>query len=76
MLRGLAHDRICEKGEIYLRRGYVTKEEYEDLHDYLYVPYTRLAGNGTATKIMKEVEKLPFRDLPPTSEELQREREE
>lgn len=64
MLRGLAHDRICEKGELYMQRGYITKEEYEDLHDYLYVPYTRLEGNGTASKIMKEVEKLPLKELP------------
>lgn len=62
MLRGLAHDRICYLGSCYLEHGYITKEDYENLHDYLYVPYKRLGGNGTAEKIMKEVEKLPLKE--------------
>lgn len=62
MLRGLAHDRICELGEKYLKKGYITKEEYENLHDYLFVPYRELQGNGTAEKIMNDVSKLPIRD--------------
>lgn len=60
MLRGLGHDRICYLGEQYIKRGYITTEEYENLHDYLYLPYERLKGNGTVEKIMKEVEQLPF----------------
>ena len=59
VLRGLAHDRICSLCELYTQRGYVTKEEYENLHDYLYVPYSELGGNGTAAKLIAEVEKLP-----------------
>lgn len=62
MLKGLGHDRICYLAEEYVRRGYITKEEYENLHDYLYVPYKDLGGNGTAQKLMKEVEKLPIKD--------------
>lgn len=62
MLRGLAHDRICELGEKYLKQGYITKEEYENLHDYLFVPYRELQGNGTAEKIMHDVSKLPIKD--------------
>jgi len=60
-LRGLGHDRISDLGQHYIERGYVTKEEYENLHDYLYVPYADLGGNGTAKKIMDEVEKLPIK---------------
>ncbi len=60
MLKGLAHDRICFLGECYLRRGYITKDEYENLHDYLYEPYHDLGGNGTAEKIIKEVDELPM----------------
>lgn len=60
MLKGLAHDRICYLGEKYVRRGYITKDEYENLHDYLYKPYTKLRGNGTAERVMKEVDKLPL----------------
>ena len=59
VLRGLAHDRICFLSENYIRRGYITKEEYENLHDYLYLPYLELDGNGAAKKLMAEVEQLP-----------------
>ncbi len=59
MLKGLGHDRICYLGECYINKGYITKDEYENLHDYLYIPYRNLGGNGTAEKIMREVDKLP-----------------
>lgn len=62
MLKGLGHDRICYLGERYIRRGYITKDEYENLHDYLYLPYKKLGGNGTAEKIIKEVERLSLKD--------------
>lgn len=60
MLRGLAHDRICYLGEEYIKRGSITKDEYENLHDYLYLSYEELGGNGTAKRIMEEVKKLPL----------------
>lgn len=60
MLKGLGHDRICWLGEQYIKRGSITKDEYENLHDYLYEPYRKLGGNGTAEKVMLEVEKLPL----------------
>ena len=60
MLKGLGHDRICYLGETYVARGYITKDEYENLHDYLFLPYKKLGGNGTAEKVMNEVEKLPL----------------
>ena len=63
MLRGLAHDRICELGEKYLEQGYVTKDEYENLHDYLFVPYHELGGNGTAAKIVEDVKRLPMKGV-------------
>lgn len=62
MLKGLGHDRICYLGSCYMEKGYITKEEYENLHDYLYAPYKKLGGNGTAEKIMKEVDKLPMKE--------------
>ena len=62
MLRGLGHDRICSLGAHYIKQGYITTEDYENLHDYLFVPYKKLGGNGTAEKIMKEVNKLPLKD--------------
>jgi len=61
MLKGLGHDRICYLGEVYIKRGYITKDEYENLVDYLYKPYRELGGNGTAERIINEVQKLEIR---------------
>jgi hypothetical protein len=60
--RGLAHDRICYLGAVYIKQGYISTDDYENLHDYLYLPYEELGGNGTAKRIMDEVKKLPLRD--------------
>ena len=62
LLIGLAHDRIIYLGMSYIERGYITRDEYENLHDYLYSPYTNLGGNGTAKKVMDQVDKLPIRN--------------
>ena len=61
MLRGLAHDRICYLAEKYIERGYITRDEYENLHDFLYLPYKALGGNGTAERLIEEVDQLPVR---------------
>lgn len=61
MVRGLGHDRIIFLGTEYISRGYITKDEYENLHDYLFKPYQELGGNGTAEKVMSEVAKLPIK---------------
>lgn len=60
MLLGLGHDRIVFLGSAYIERGSITQDEYENLHDYLYKPYLALGGNGTAKKVMAEVERLPL----------------
>lgn len=62
MMRGLGHDRICCLGECYIKRGCITRDEYENLVDYLYIPYKRLGGNGTAEKVINEVKQLPLKD--------------
>lgn len=49
MLIGLAHDRIMYLGMSYIERGYITQDEYE-----------KLGGNGSAKRIMQEVDKLPI----------------
>ena len=61
MLVGLAHDRILFLGMHYVDRGFITQDEYENLHDYLYVPYEKLGGNGSAKRVMQEVDKLPIK---------------
>lgn len=58
MLVGLAHDRILYLGMSYVQRGYITKDEYENLYDYLYKPYLKMGGNGSAKRVMGEVDKL------------------
>lgn len=45
-----------------MERGYITQDEYENLHDFLYVPYDKMGGNGSVKRIMVEVEKLPIKN--------------
>ena len=60
MLIGLAHDRIIYLGMAYIDRGSITQDEYENLYKYLYTPYEKLGGNGSAKRIMTEVNQLPI----------------
>lgn len=61
MLIGLGHDRIITLGLEYLERGSITEDEYDNLYNYLYVPYREMGGNGSAERIMNEVAKLPIK---------------
>lgn len=61
MLIGLGHDRIMYLGMEYIDRGWITSDEYENLHEYLYKPYEKMGGNGSARRIMHEVDKLEIR---------------
>lgn len=61
LLIGIAHDRIIFLGMSYVDRGFITQEEYENLHTYLYEPYRKAGGNGSAERVIKEVERLPIR---------------
>lgn len=58
MLIGLGHDRIICLGMYYIERGYITQDEYENLYEYLYKPYEKMGGNGSAKRVMDEVNKL------------------
>ena len=60
LLVGMAHDRIVFLGMKYVERGSITKDEYENLNDYLYEPYAAAGGNGSAKRVMEEVRKLPL----------------
>lgn len=60
MLRGLAHDRIVYLGMKYIERGWIYRTEYENLYECLYIPYKNLGGNGSAKRVMDEVNKLPI----------------
>ena len=61
LLVGIGHVELVFFGMQYIERGWVTRDEYETLQD-LYKPYTKLGGNGSGSKIMHEIEKLPIRD--------------
>ena len=60
LLVGMAHDRIVHLGMKYIERGYITRDEYENLNDYLYEPYAAAGGNGSAKRVMEEVHKIPL----------------
>ena len=61
LLVGIGHIELVFFGMQYIERGWITRDEYETMQD-LYEPYVNLGGNGSGTKIMKELEKLPIRD--------------
>lgn len=63
LLLGLAHDRIIYLGMHYIERGFITQDEYESLHQYLYTPYIQMGGNGSAKRVMCEVDKLPIKSV-------------
>ena len=63
LLVGLAHDRIVHLGMAYVERGYITQDEYENLRVYLYEPYEKMGGNGSARRVMLEVDKLPVHKM-------------
>lgn len=62
-------------GMQYVDRGYVTQDEYENLRTYLYDPYKKLGGNGSAERVMKEVDKLPIHKFAIGKEEKNNEHE-
>ena len=61
LLVGIGHIELVFFGLQYIERGWLTKDEYETMQD-LFKPYVKLGGNGSGTKIMKEIEKLPIRE--------------
>lgn len=62
LILGLAYREITDLCLKYMHRGYITKDEYEDLMKYLFTPYKELGGDGTAEKLIDEVKKLPIKE--------------
>lgn len=60
LIMGLAHDKIVYLGIKYIEKGFVTKDEYDDLFKYFWDPYKALGGDGTAERIVRLVELLPL----------------
>lgn len=61
LLMGLAHNHIIEMGVRAIERGWIYRDEYDDLITYSYGPYKDLGGNGMCDKIIQEVNRLPIR---------------
>lgn len=61
MLLGIGHVELVFFGMQYIDRGWISRDEYETLQE-LYKPYKKLGGNGSGTKIMQEIEKLPLKE--------------
>lgn len=68
LLMGIAYEHIMTFGVAYIRRGWATRDEYEELRKYFFEPYKALGGNGSAERVMNEVEKLPFGPVNPQYE--------
>lgn len=62
LMLGLANREILRSCFEMKQRGYMYKDEYDDLMKYLWKPYKALDGNGTAEKAVNEVEKLELRE--------------
>jgi hypothetical protein len=63
LLMGLAYEKIVTLGMAYIERGWISKDEFEELRKYLFEPYKEMGGNGVAERIMVDVGSLPFRSF-------------
>lgn len=61
LLLGLAFNRIIEISHRYIDKGWIDVDEYQELSKYLFTPYKDAGGDGTAQKLIDEVEKLPMK---------------
>lgn len=68
MILGLGHDRIISLCEKYIERGWISSDEYENLNTYLFQPYTKMGGNGTAKRLMALIDNMPTKEIEYTAE--------
>ena len=57
-IAGLEHDRIVHVGKGYMKSGQISLEDYDDIRRYLYEPYRKLGGNGTAEDVMEKLKEM------------------
>lgn len=55
----VAKNQLISQGRAYLKRGYITMDEYEE-YESEYDTYARLGGNGLARRVFKQVDELPI----------------
>lgn len=59
LLLQVAKNQLVSQGRKYLKRGYITMDEYEE-YESEYQVYTALGGNGLARRIFEQVDDLPM----------------
>lgn len=55
----VAKNQLVSQGRVYLNRGYITMDEYEE-YESVYHVYLNLGGNGLARRIFEQVDELPM----------------
>ena len=55
----ILHDRLYQACKFYLKRGYCTLEDRDNL-DYMFRPYKALGGNGTGEELYNRCLALPY----------------
>ena len=61
LLLGIAFETIIDTAQRCINRGEIGADEYKELNEYLFQPYREMGGDGTAAKMIAEVEKLPIK---------------
>lgn len=59
LLIQVAKNQLVSQGREYLKRGYITMDEYEE-YEAEYQEYSNLGGNGLARRIFEQVDDLPM----------------
>lgn len=59
LLLQVARNQLVSQGREYLKRGYITMDEYEE-YEAEYQVYSNLGGNGLARRIFEQVDDLPM----------------
>lgn len=59
LLLQVAKNQLVVQGREYLKRGYITMDEYEE-YEAAYQEYSGLGGNGLARRIFEQVDDLPM----------------
>lgn len=59
LLLQVAKNQLISHGHEYLKRGYITMDEYEE-YEAEYQMYSDLGGNGLARRIFEQVDELPM----------------
>lgn len=59
LLLQVAKNQLVSQGRKYIKRGYITMDEYEE-YEAEYQVYSALGGNGLARRVFKQVDDLPI----------------